>query len=464
MNDLTGHLAAFGDAWRRERASARTVFTAEEAAFLPAALEIVERPVSPTARWTARLLLLGLALAILWLATGRIDIVASAGGKLAPVGSVKIIQSAEAGIVRAIRVRDGQRVRKGQVLVELDPTVSTADAIQADKALEAAELDAARARAVLAAIDGAPLRLIPPPGTSPEWVQTQTELARARLAEIQSMVGRFGSDVTAAMAARREADIEAAKLTETVPLIDQQIEANEALLAKGFVSKLRVIEMRRQRLAAARDRDAALAASARATALIAAASGSGAQGMAEARARILDDLARAEAETRLRREEATKARQRSGLQQLRAPVDGTVAQLAVHTVGGVVQSAQPIMTIVPARTRLEAVVRLLNKDVGFVSVGQPVSLKLEAYPFTRFGTLPGRVVQIGSDAIEDERLGLVYPVRVELDRQSLDRGDRRVAVTPGMAVTADIRTGQRSLLELLISPIEEVRASAGRER
>lgn len=188
------------------------------------------------------------------------------------------------------------------------------------------------------------------------------------------------------------------------------------------------------------------------------------QSRAEARAKVLGDLAKAQSKASLRAEELVKSQQRGRLQRLVSPVDGTVAQLAVHTIGGVVEPAKPIMVIVPKGGNLVAEVKLLNRDAGFVRAGQNVAVKLEAFPFTRFGTVPGHVETISSDAVEDERLGLVYAARIRLDRASIDRGDRVVPLTPGMAVTADIRTGGRSIMSYLISPIDEARQEAGRER
>lgn len=464
MNALARHWTAVRDALDNERARSRSVLRTEETDFLPAALEVVERPVSPTARITAWVLLGLLVVALLWLFLGRVDVVASAPGKLVPADDVKLIQPGSGGIVRAILVRDGQSVRAGQPLVELDPTVSDADTAQAGKALETAQLDAARLRAILSALDGQGLRFTPPAGTTAEVAATQVALARAQLAGIQAGSQTRAADTESARAARAEAQIEAAKLAETLPLLDEQIAANEKLLEKGYVSKLKVIEMRRQRLAAARDRDAALATARKAQAQIAVAGGNSSQSAAEARARILADLAKAESDAQLRREELTKATKRSSLQRLVSPVDGTVTQLAVHTVGGVVEAAKPIMVIVPARGKLVAEVAIANKDVGFVGTGQPVALKVEAFPFTRYGAVPGRLEQISSDAVQDEQRGLIYTARITLDRTTMRRDGTNVPLTAGMAVTADIRTGRRSLASYLLSPIDEIRTTAGRER
>jgi hemolysin D len=450
MSFISSHWQIVRHALDEEKRTIHNLVTTKETAFLPAALEITQRPVSPTARATTWVLLGGLLLTALWLTFGKIDVVASAPGKLIPVDNVKLVQPAEPGIVRAILVRDGQQVKRGQVLIELDPTVSGAEAEQARKALQTAELDAARARAILSALDGKGLAFVAPPGTPDDVAQTQGQLARAQLAEIEAMVAGNNADSRVAIATRGEAQVQAAKLAETLPLLDQQIAANEALLEKGYVSKLRVIEMKRQRLIAGRDRDAALETIKRTSAQIASAGSGGVRSKAEARVRILGDLAKATSEATLRREELVKSTQRSSLQRLTAPVDGTIAQLAVHTVGGVVEAAKPIMVVVPSGDSLIVEAKVLNKDMAF--------------PFTRYGTVPGTIESIGSDAVEDEKLGLIYTVRVKLARTTMARGDRMVQLSPGMAATADIKTGRRSILSYLVSPIDEARLSAGRER
>lgn len=448
----------------QERGKARKVWDADAYTYLPAAMEVVEKPVSPTLRWTARLLLVGLAAVFAWMALGEVDVVASVSGRLVPVDRVKLVQPAEAGVVRAILVRDGERVRAGQTLVELDPTVSGAERVQAEKALEAAELDEARARAMLSALSGEPLVFRGRLGTAPEIAATQTALARAQLDQILAENAAGRSNVETARAKLKEALIEARKLEETLPLLDQQIAAQEALLAKGFVSELRVIEMRRQRLAAARDRDSAWERARRFEAEVAGAKSAGLGLATGARVKVLELLARAAAEVRLRREELVKAAQRTRLQRLVSPVSGTVTQLSIHTLGGVVEPTKPIMIIVPDGGELELDAKLLNRDVGFVKVGQRVSVKLEAFPFTRFGTLKGRVIGIASDAVDDQNLGLLYPIRVSIDHADQEYSEKQIMLLPGMLATGDIRTGTRSILSYLLDPVWQTKAEAVRER
>jgi hemolysin D len=159
-----------------------------------------------------------------------------------------------------------------------------------------------------------------------------------------------------------------------------------------------------------------------------------------------------------------KSRQKSSLQRLVSPVDGTVAQLAIHTIGGVVEAAKPIMVIVPWGGSLVADVKIMNRDIGFVRTKQPVAIKLEAFPFTRFGTIPGEVESISTDAIEDEKLGLVYTARIKLTKVAMESGKTFLLIAPGMMATADIKTGRRSILSYMVSPIDEAVREAAKEQ
>jgi hemolysin D len=464
MNALTTNWAIVKASLKEEREREVGRLRVDDTAFLPAALEVIERPVSPTARLSAKVLLGGVALLGAWLTFGRTDIVASANGRIVPVGAVQLVQPSEAGVIRRILVHDGDHVMKGQQLVLLDPTISSAEAVQAAKAYEAVAFDVARARTVIDALDGKGFVFTAPEGADAATVATQESLARAKLADVQATIRAQAAGGAVASADIASARAEAAKLRETLPLLDQQLEANEKLLAKGFVARLKVIEMRRQRIAEARDYDAALGAIARASAQAGGAASNATKIRADVRNELLEQLVKSSADMRLRREEMVKASQRATLQALRAPVSGTIGQLAVHTEGGVVEPAKPIMTVVPDDGKMVAEVKLLNRDAGFVTPGQTVQVKLEAFPFARYGTIPGRVLSISPDAVDDEKLGPVYVLRIALDRTRVDRGDKVVAVNAGMMATADIVTGSRSFLSYLTSPIEEARKSALRER
>lgn len=464
MSGWRHHWDVLKEAIRADRERRKGFIPTQEADFLPAALEVAERPVSPTARVVTWVLVIGLALTIAWTVFGRVDVVASAPGTLIPTGNIKLVQSPGAGVVRAIYVRNGDSVRKGQALLDLDPTIVGADLAAAEKALATAELDIARNRAIADALSGKGLRFVAPPGTTPEIAETQRRLIAAQLAEIEAMSASLAAARATALSDANAARANAARLADTVPILDRQIDRMNRLDAKGYAPGQRLLELQRQRRAEAGEREVALTQITRGEAEARKAGEQIRETRETALRTALADLAKSEGEAILRREEVTKARQMNRFQRLAAPVDGTVQNLEVHTVGGVVEAAKPLMTVVPARGALEVQAKVLNKDIGFIRVGQEAAVKLEAFSFTRYGAVPGRVARISRDAVQDKDLGLVYVVTVTLDRSFVDADGRRYALAPGLAATVDVKTGTRRIVSYLISPLQTSISQAGRER
>lgn len=452
------------NALRADRERRKTRQVSRETDFLPAALEVVERPVSPTGRVTAWVLLALLITTLVWLILGKVDVVASATGKVLPSGSVKIVQSAGSGVVAAIHVADGDRVTKGQVLIDLDLTLSSAELEQANKALLAAELDVARSRAVGDALTGRGLHFAPPPGTPGDISATQQKLIAAQLAEVNSTVAGYSAARSAALADARAADAQRNKFDATLPILDHELDAMNRLDAQGYAPGLRLLELQRQRRAEQGDRDVALAQHARAIAEARRLAAQMAQTRDQAVRQTLAELAKAESEAIQKREEVTKAIRRNGLKRLLSPDNGTVQQLAVHTIGGVIEPARTLMVIVPTHGEIEVEARVLNKDIGFVREGQSAEVKFEAFPFTRYGTVPGSVVSLSRDAVADSKLGPTYVARIRLGRSTIVVDGKPVPLTSGLAVTADIRTGRRRIISWLLSPIQTSVSQAGRER
>jgi hemolysin D len=200
---------------------------------------------------------------------------------------------------------------------------------------------------------------------------------------------------------------------------------------------------------------------------------------------MFDDLAKAEQKAAGLAQDVIKAEQRTSLQRLTAPVDGMVQQLAIHTIGGVVTPAQALMLIVPAESRLEIEAMISNRDIGFVEVGHDAAIKVDTFNFTRYGLLHGKVLTVSHDAITrdkpQERLTdkpqgaetsssepkgqeLIYAARVSLARTQMDVEDKRVNLSPGMAVTIEIKTGSRSIISYLLSPLIRYKHESLRER
>jgi len=175
--------------------------------------------------------------------------------------------------------------------------------------------------------------------------------------------------------------------------------------------------------------------------------------IAQARKEAHDALTEGDRLAHYSAQDAVRAEAHSRLLTLTAPVDGTVQQLAAHTVGGVVPAAQPIMLVVPKDDKVEVEAFLENKDIGFVRLGQPAAVKIDAFEYTKYGTVPGSVSHVSHDAIEDEKKGLIYAVRVLLDRSTLNVDGQEMALTPGMSVNVEIKTGNRRVIEYVLSPV-----------
>jgi hemolysin D len=347
MNAISRHWQVARQALAHEKARAKDHKRSGEPRFLPAALEVIERPVSPTGRMTAWVLLIGLLAAIAWLVFGKVDIVASAQGRIMPTDDVKLVQAANTGIVRRIYVHDGDVVKKGQSLIDLDPTVSTADQAQAEKALLAAQLDVARNQAIADALSGRGLHFTPPSGTPADVAETQRRLIAAQVAESRAATAGIAAARDSAFSDAQAAADQIRTLDKTVPVLDHELDAMHGLEAKGYAPGLKLLEMERQRHSEAGQRDIALAQHAKGLSDARKFGEQLTQSREQARQTALADLAKAQNEAMLRQQELTKARQRSHLQRLVAPVDGTVQQLVVHTLGGVVEAVRPLMVIVP---------------------------------------------------------------------------------------------------------------------
>ncbi len=431
-----------------------------ELEFLPAALEMQESPPSPVGRAVVWTIACVFTASILWACFGTIDMVAVARGKLIPSDYSKVIQPLESGIVRAIHVRDGQEVKADEVLIELDPTTSGAEHERQVKEHAAARVQIARLRALLEGKQA----LVAPAGADPAFVVLQQQMLRDQASEYESRVeaARLLIVQRRAAMAGTQADIE--RLEATVPMLTERAEAFKTLFAGGFVARMQYLEIEEQRItrvqALAMQRERLLqdrAALAEATKQLHALE-------SEFKKSRLGELAEWETRATSLAQEVVKAAQRSDIQRLTAPVDGIVQQLTVHTLGGVVTPAQPLLVVVPRDQPLEVEAWVENKDVGFVAPGQRVEVKLDTFPFTRYGTIPGRITVVSQDAVQVEKVGLVYAARASLDRAQIQVDGQAVPLLAGMSASVEIKTGERRLIEFFLSPFARHAREALRER
>ncbi len=436
----------------------------DERAFLPAALEIEESPAHPLARAIALSLCAFLVIAVAWSWIGRIDIVAVAQGKLAPAGQVKIIQPLETGVVRAIHVANGQAVRAGDPLLELDPTESDADRQRLTDDLALARVRIARIEALLANLRTPEKVFLAPAGVPPQLINMQVRLMQAQAADYSGRLAELKKTRDA-----REAEYFATaevvdSLENTLPLLDERVGAYKILSEKRYVARTTYLALAQEQSEMAGNLAAGRFQLQQAVAALDAVDEDLRQTRDEIRHNLLTELADVERQATIAQQELRKAEQRARLQLLAAPVDGMVQELAAHTIGGVVTTAEPVMVIVPREGRLMVEANVLNKDIGFVEAGQPVEVKLDTFPFTRYGTIDGRVEHISRDAVEDPDLGLVYRAQVAMDRAQMEVDGRTVNLTAGMSAAVEIKTGDRPLVEFLLAPLFRYRDEGLRER
>jgi len=433
--------------------------------FLPAALELQETPVSPLPRVIMGLLVSFAIIALVWALVGRIDVVAVAHGKLVPNDRTKIIQPIDTAAVRTIRVTDGQRVKAGDVLIELDSTQTHADAARLANELLSARLQAARARALLAALRDNRAAVLEPLAKVPaarlveaqRLLDGQYDEFRARLAAIISEVTRREAELRSTREAVR-------KLELTLPIARQRALDYQDLVARNFVSRHGYLDKEQARIELEADLATGRSRIEELLSTVQAGHDQRAGLIAETRRIALDSLADGEQKATAWTQEVIKAESRSKLMTLTAPVDGIVQQLAVHTIGGVVTPAQPLMMLVPDDNPVEVEAYIENRDIGFVKPGHTAVVKIETFPFTKYGTINARVVSVASDAIQDEKRGLVFSARVALDQSALQVDQRTVKLSPGMAVTVEVKLAQRRVIEYFLAPFIQYRNESLRER
>jgi hemolysin D len=455
----------------------------EELEFLPAALEIVETPPSPTGRAIGATLIALFVLALGWASIGHVDIVATAPGKIIPTGYSKVIQPFETGVVHAILVANGQNVNAGDVLIELDSTINEGEINHLRSDLQSAQLDIARLRAALTDTDDPLAAFRPPEGANPQLVAMQRQFLVAQVTEHRAKIAALDGQ-----RAQKEAELATIsatvdKLEAVIPTIEERVNIRKAL--SEYSNRLQYFEVLQQLTESQQERLVQKSHLKEARAAVAAIIETRGQTKAEFRRTVFGELAEAERKAGGFAADLSKAEQRTKLQQLTAPVSGIVQQLAVHTVGGVVTPAQSLAVIVPNDSQLEIEAMVNNRDVGFVHADDEVEIKVDTFDFTRYGLLHGKVLSISSDAIvrdnsgdqpKDKQSGstnatsepkgqeLTYAARISVDRAQMQIEDKKVNLSPGMAVTAEIKTGSRRIISYLFSPLVRYKQESLRER
>jgi hemolysin D len=412
--------------WQQRDALALPDLKAHEAEFLPAALSIQTQPVSPLGRITAKVMMVLVLVLLVWSIVGDLDIIVNAQGKIIPGGYTKTISSTEIASVRALHVKEGQAVKAGHVLIELDARISDSERDKAVGDHETAWLQAQRSRALLQAIDS---------GKAPQ-LGSLASIDKARWEDATRHLQDQWQDYKAKL---NRLDAEVMRYTQALPLAAQRARDYGELAKTHDVSEHAYLEKEQARidlegqLNDAKNQRQALIADTRKTAQEA-----------------LNEASRVVASTT---QDVQRANVHSELLKLTTPVDGTVQQLTVHTVGAAVPAAQPLMQIVPGQSTMEMEAFIENKDVGFVREGQPAQVKVDTFEYTKYGTVPAVVSHVSRDAIQDEKRGLIYSVKVAMTKPTLVVDGREVTLSAGMSGSVEIKTGTRRVIEYVLAPL-----------
>lgn len=459
--------------------------------FLPAALEILETPPSPIG---IALLVVICALAtttLAWAYVSRIDVIATAQGKIQPTGRVKLIQPVETGKVIGIHTANGQRVKQGEILVLLDAEEAKAEEIAFSMSFASFKAEIQRRKVALDVARGRRRSETP----SIAWEADVPSAVRQRAERVLAGdLGQLAATVDSLAAQRHQKEVERDRLSSTIAAqeellvtLKQRVDMRDTLVRKNAGSKASLIDavesLQYQEIilmtqkGQKQESEASLEVFTREIAKsVETFIADNSQKLEEAE-RQADDI----------EQKHIKAHVKLRHMALASPIDGTVQALSVTTLGQVIASGEEIMRIVPDDSVLEIECYLQNKDIGFVKPGQDAIVKIESFPFTRFGTINAEIVRVAQDAIPEpdaqqvegnpikankstmfagaqRTQNLVFPVTLKLARSIMEVDGAAVPLSPGMAVSVEIKTGSRRVIDYLFSPLVETASEAMHER
>ncbi|OBQ51896.1 HlyD family type I secretion periplasmic adaptor subunit [Halodesulfovibrio spirochaetisodalis] len=438
--------------------------------FLPAALRVTETPPSPTGRAIMMSIMGTFVFITIWACLGKTDVVAIASGKVIPKGNIKTIQVLETGTISNIAVKDGVHVNEGDILIEMDMTSSQADIDRLDRNLMELTLEAARINALLNwDIENSPApssltlffdQQTPPRHLLLSYEDQVQEDARALIAQL-SVIRNKTKELTAK---KNSISCKLEKLKKLLPISKKWADSLKQLYEQGMGSEYDWLVREQNRITLEQDLHSETQLLNEAKSAIISTQKEAEKAIVTFRQQLLHEknqnsLRLAEVE-----KELIKARRRKSLQCIVAPVSGTVQQLKVHTIGGVIEVGETALSLVPDDTGLELEVQVLNRDIGFVYPGQHVEVKLEAFPYTQYGTIEGTIRYVSADAVLEKNIGYVYLTQISLAKEYLVINDKKLNLVPGMTASAEIKLRKRRLIEFFLSPLLKYTSESMREQ
>jgi len=472
----------------------------DHTAFLPAALEILETPASPIRAALIWFISVFVILAIVWSYFGRFDIVATAQGKLQPTGRVKVIQSLGTGKTAAIPVTNGSKVKAGDIVVELDPTETRAEVnalLASLRSLRAEVIRRTTARAQVETWQRAGLWTNSPTISMPlvfgedipPSIRTREEAQfQSSLEQLASSLANLSSQREQQLASLGRFNRMVAAQKNLIATMDDRVTMRSQLMESSAGPRAGVIDAMEAKQRVEADLAEQIGQADEAAAALAVASTEGEKAIKAFIAENVEKQTEAERQIDEQEQQLIRAEKKLDAMTIKSPINGTVQTSAITTVGQVVMAGSELMRVVPENAALEIEAYLPNQDIGFVAPGQLAVIKVQAFPFTRYGVIEGKVTRVATDAIPepdaqqlegqpDKQLqssmpignaqrvqNLVFPITVVPDVGAINVDGTSVALSPGMAVSVEIKTGSRRILEYLFSPMAEVSSEAMKER
>lgn len=420
------------------------------ARYLSHAVLLEEGGISIFVRSAMVMLSVGFVALIAWAGTTQIKETATTFGQVMPTGAVNKIQHLEGGIISEIMVRDGDLVEKGQVLMRLKPEAAQAELSQAETRLASLRLEAERYRAIAESREPDFSLLM---DRYPELAKNQQEIYR-----IKTELNNSQRQILDVQIKERNAELaqlaqQEATLRRSVDLLSQEVTMRRSLYEQGLNSKVLFLNIQRELNEAQGNLSGVIAEMARARETIAEANLRQNELEHSQREEALSELGRLGGEIALADELLRKLRDRVARLEIRAPAKGYIKGLQFTTIGGVIAPAQVVMELVPTDDALVAETRISTEDIGHVHLGQPVTVKVSAFDYIRYGSIRGELVSISASTFVDEEGRPYYKGTVALDSDTVGEGASAQPIIPGMTVQADIQTGERTLLQYLLKPV-----------
>lgn len=436
----------------------------KETEFLPAILEVTETPPSPTGRLVMWTILLLVVVALTWSYLGHINEVAVAAGKVIPSGQIKTVQVKNKGIVKEINVEEGQIVQEGDVLVVLDPTTTSADYDSLKKRAAYYKLDIQRLTA----------ELTQQPFVPEEDPNLEAHDLAAEIALYQSRTNDYRTqrqsrmDIIEQKIARLQATQSTYEKYANVLAIEQEKEARLIELSEqNAISQFQLLEQQSRTIEYAKNAQAELDSLNSIKAEIAEAQQNLANVDASYHKDIMTALVDAKKEYYSIIEAIKKAEEDSRMAIIYAPTSGRVYNLSIHTLGGIVTDAQPLMQIVPEDAKLEFEVYADNKDIGFIKVGQEAEVKVETFNFQKFGMYKAEVQEISADAVNepnDQLRNMKYKLLLDPTSNDINVYGQPAKLEVGMNVSAEIKIKEKRIIDFFLDPFRRYTSEALRER